>query len=337
MKIRIFYRVLFVSLLFVGWPSAGQAQTSGRASKPAQTLLATLPASDTVAVVRVKRVLDEALPKLLSDNPAKLAEVNSQIEQFKSRTGIDPRAFTELALGMRYSYPSAGITKIATVAVAQGTFSASAIVAAGRAAGSGKYREEKYQGKTIYIFALDQQLKLLGLLDLRIRELAVSPLSGNTLALGDRQSVRGAINASKGTTRANAELISLASKDPNAVIGFGGNISPALLENLKIGNEAIAKDLSAVRQIYGSVGMTDKDLAVLAAARTVNPNSARSLGDTVEGLRAVGAIFTNRMPAARGTLVRSALGNLKITIQGNDLEIRTSVAQAEVVPLMRGL
>ncbi len=332
------FRLVVLSFVVMALADVGSAQNSrGRsAAKPQPTLLSALPTSDTVALIKLRRVLDEALPKLMSDNPAKLAEINAQIEQFKSRTGIDPRAFTELALGMRYSYPAPGITKIATVGLAQGNFNANAIVAAGKVAASGKYREEKYQGRSIYVFTIDQQMRILGLLDLRIRELAVSPLTANTLALGDRDSVRGAIDASRSSRRANAELIALASQDPNAIMGFGGNISPTLLQNLRIGNESIANDLAAVRQVYGSIGMTDKNVEMLAAARTANPSSARSLGDTIEGLRAFGALFTNRMPAAKGALAKSALGNLKVTLQGSDLQIRTTVAQAEVGPLLRG-
>ncbi|MEP6636727.1 MAG: hypothetical protein ABJB97_08365 [Acidobacteriota bacterium] len=338
MNTRNVFRLFFVIVLLTSLAGAGLAQSSRRASTPKSqpTLLSALPTSDTVAHIRLKRVLDEALPKLMSDNPARLAEINSQIDQFKTRTGIDPRAFTELAMGLRYTYPSPGITKITTVALAQGNFNANAIVAAGKVAASGKYREEKYQGRSIYIFTIDQEIRVLGLLNLRIRELAVTPLTASTLALGDRASVRGAIDASKGNRRMNAELIALATQDPSAIVGFGGNISPALLQNLRIGNDTIANDLASVRQVYGSIGMTEKNVELFAAARTANPGSARSLGDTVEGLKAFGALFTNRLPAAKGILARSALSNLKVTIQGNDLQIRTAVAQAEVAPLMRG-
>ncbi|HYN23563.1 MAG TPA: hypothetical protein VES69_00810 [Pyrinomonadaceae bacterium] len=338
MKIRILSSVFVVSLMLAGLSNAGIAQTRlGVAATSRQSLLAKLPTSDAVAQVNVKRVLSEALPKLLAGKSAKLAEVNSQIEQFKTRTSLDLRSFDELALGMRYSYPSAGITKIDTVAVARGAFNTGAIVAAGRAAANGKYREEKYLGKTIYIFTLDQQVKLLGLIDLKIRELAVTPLDANTLALGQVDRVRNTIAATKGKRFANAELIALATQDPKAIVGFGGNVSAELLQNLRIGNEAIAKDLAAVRQAYGSLGMTDKDLELFVAARTVDASSARGLGDTLEGLKQFGALFTNRLSGIRGVLARSALGNLKITTQGNELKIRTAVAQSDVVPLVGGL
>jgi hypothetical protein len=299
--------------------------------------LAKLPASDAVAQVNIKRVLSEALPKLLAGNSARLAEVDSQIEQFKTRTSLDLRSFDELALGMRYSYPSAGITKIETVAVARGAFNTDAIVAAGRVATNGKYREEQYLGKTIYIFTLDQQLRVMGLLNFKITELAVTSLDANSLALGDLGRVRNTIAAVKERRPANAELIALATQDPKAIVGFGGKVSPQLLENLRIGNEAIAKDLSTVRQAYGSLGMTAKDLELLVAARTLDAGSARSLGDTVEGLKQFGALFTNRLSGIRGVLARSALENLTITTQGNELKIRTAVAQSDIAPLAGGL
>lgn len=338
MKIRILSSVFVVSLLLAGLSSTGIAQTRrGAAATTRQSLLAKLPASDAVAQVNVKRVFSEALPKLLAGNSAKQAEVDSQIEQFKTRTSLDPRSFDELTLGMRYSYPSAGITKIHTVAVARGAFNIGAIAAAGKAAANGKYREEKYLGKTIYIFTLDQQVKVLGFLDLKIRELAVSPLDANTLALGDADRVRDTVAASKGKKVANGELSALATQDPNAIVGFAGNVSPELFKNLRIGNEAIAKDLAAVRQAYGSFHMTDKDLELSVAARTVDASSARGLGDTLEGLKQFGALFTNRLPGIRGILARSALGNLKISTQGNELKIRTAVAQSDVTPLVGGL
>jgi hypothetical protein len=328
-----------LALVFVmlALPIVGLGQsTKATPARQAPSLLSLLPTSDAVALVDVNRVLDEALPKLLAENPQKLAEVSAELATLKSQTGLDVSSFDQIALGLQYTYPGEGITKIRSVALARGTFNAGAIVAAGRVAANGKYLERKYQGKTIYVFTLDRQLRLLGLWDLKIRDLAVVSLDGNTLALGDLESVQGAIDAIRTHKHANAELIALASRDPNAVVGFGGNISPALMQSLKLSNDSIARELTAVRQVYGSLGMTSTDLELMMAARTVDTYSAKNLGDTVEGLKQFGALFINRLSAAKGTLARSALTNLKITTQGNELQIRTAVAQSQVAPLMRG-
>jgi hypothetical protein len=331
--------VIALAFAFV-LPVEGFAQRSRKAAptpvNPSSGLLSSLPPSDAVALINVNRLLDEAMPKLLAENPARLAEVNNELANFKAQTGLDPRSFDQVALGFRYLYPAEGITKISTVGIARGTFNAGAIVAAGRLAANGKYVEQKYLGKTIYIFTLDRQLKLLGLWDIKVGDLAVTSVGTNMIALGELDAVRGVIDANRSHKYANPELIALASRDPNAIVGFGGNLTEKLLQNLRTTNDGVARQITAVRQVYGTLGMTTTDLELMMAARTVDTDSARNLSDTVEGLKQFGAIFINRLSAVKGTLARSALNNLKITTQGNELQLRTAVAQSQVTPLIRG-
>ena len=203
-------------------------------------------------------------------------------------------------------------------------------------AANGKYTEQKYLGKTIYIFTLDRQLKLLGLWDIKLGDLAVTSVGGNLLALGELDAVRSVIDATSSRKYANPELIALASRDPNAIVGFGGNLTEKLMQNLRVTNNGVARELTAVRQVYGTLGMTPTDLELMVAARTVDNDSARNLSDTVEGLKQFGGLFINRLSAVKGALARSAMSNLKITTQGNELQIRTAVAQSQVTPLIRG-
>lgn len=313
-----------------------QKNRNAAAAKATPTLLNSLPKSDAVAIVNVRLLLDQALPKMLAENPAKLAEANAEIEKFKTKTGINPRSFDQLAIGLRYTYPQPNISKIESVVLARGTFESAAVVAAGRIAANGQYREEKYKGSTIYIFTLNQQMKVLGLFNLKVNDLAVTALSNNVLAMGTPGTVKTAIDAGKGARGLNQELIALATRDPNAAVGFGGNVSPELLKTVNLGNDAIVKDVSMIRQVYGTVGITEKDVEMFLTARTISPESAKSLGQTMEGLKSLGAFLVARMPAPKGTAARAALDNLKITTQGNELQIRTAVGQADLAPFMRG-
>jgi hypothetical protein len=329
-------RLLTVAIILIAlFQLEAMAQQRGRNTAPAApTLMSSLPQSDAVAQVKMKQLLSEAMPRILAGNPTKLSEVNASLDRFKDRTGLDPRMFDQVALGIRFTYPSEGVTKVQTVALADGTFSAAGMVAAGRVASNGKYREEKYQDKTIYIFSIDENIKLLGLFDVKIGELAAAPLDTNTLALGDPTGVRSVIDASRSRKRANAELIALANRDPNAVIGFGSNITEQLVANLDIGNAPIGADLKTLRQAYGSVSTTETDLQLFLAARAVNAEAAKNFGDTLEGLKQFGALFVGRLSGAKGVLAKSALSNMKISSAANELQIRTSVAQAEVGPLL---
>ena len=296
--------------------------------------LSYLPASDAIALIDVRRLLNQTLPRILAQDPAKLAQANAEVEKFKARTGIDPRSFDRVVLGTRYTYPSPNVTKLETVAIAHGTFDAKALVAAGRIAANGKYREEKYQGATIIVISINDQMKLFGFWNMKVSELAVCGLDSNTLAIGDLGTVRAAIDAGK-KGRASADLITLATRDPNAVIGFGANVPSALLANLNVGNDTVAKDAKSIRQIYGSLGSIENDLSLVLVARTETTDAAKNLGDTVEGLKQLGGILVTRMQQPRKALAQNALDNLKITTRGNEVEIRTRVDAASLASVIK--
>ena len=333
-NVRLIRFAVVALIATIGLQANAQTRRKLATVQTPSTLMTSLPASDAVAQVKVRQLLNDVLPQLLASNSTKLAEVNADIDRFKDRTGLDPRMFEEIALGVRYVHPSEGVTKLRTVALANGAFSAGAMIAAGRVATNGKYREEKYQGKTIYIFTIDESIKLFGLFNVSIHEIAAAPLDTNTLALGDATSIRTVIDVKGGSNRGNAELIALASRDPNAIVGFGSNVSPSLINSLGIGNAPIAADLSTLRQVYGSVSTSARDIDLFLAARTVNADAARNLGETLEGLKQFGSFFVNRLSGAKGVLAKSALTNLKISTQANELQIRTAVAQSDIAPFV---
>ena len=216
---------------------------------PANDVLQFLPASDAIAIVNVRRLISEALPLVLAADPAKLAQINTDMAKFKTRTGVDPLSLDRVVLGMRYTYPSPNITKVQTVAIGRGTFDSKAVAAAGRATSGAKYREEKYRGATISIIDLNDHIRLAGLWDVKVGELAICVLDANTLALGSLENVRAAVTAGKAGAGSNQALAALASRDPNQLAGFGGNVTRALLDNLHIGTDAVAKDVGSIKQI----------------------------------------------------------------------------------------
>ncbi len=324
---------LIVTLVFV-FSSGSLAHPPSANAATAAEALSYLPVSDAIALIDVRRLLNQTLPRILAQDPAKLAQANADVEKFKARTGIDPRSFDRVVLGTRYVYPSPNVTKLETVAIAHGTFDAKALVAAGRIAANGEYREEKYQGATIIVLSINDQMKLFGFWNMKVSELAVCGIDSNTLAIGDLGTVRAAIDAGK-KGRASAGLVTLATHDPNAVIGFGANVPSALLANLNVGNDTVAKDAKSIRQVYGSLGSIENDVSLLLVARTDTIDAAKNLADTVEGLKQLGGILVTRMQQPRKALTQSALDNLKITTRGNEVEIRTRVDAANLASVIK--
>ena len=324
---------LIITLVFV-FSSGSLAHAPAANAATVADALSYLPASDAIALVDVRRLLNQTLPRILAQDPAKLAQANAEVEKFKARTGIDPRSFDRVVLGTRYVYPTPNVTKLETVAIAHGTFDAKALAAAGRIAANGKYREEKYQGATIIVLSINDQMKLFGFWNMKVSELAVCGIDSNTLAIGDLGTVRAAIDAGR-KGRASADLATLATRDPNAVIGFGANVPSELLANLNVGNDTVAKDTKSIRQVYGSLGSIENDVSLLLVARTDTVDAAKNLGETVEGLKQLGGFLVTRMQQPRKALAQSALDNLKITTRGNEVEIRTRVDAANLASVIK--
>lgn len=301
--------------------------------------LAALPAADGVMFVDMNRVLNEAMPRLLAGNPARLAQANADLDNFKQRTGIDPRSIERLAVGTRYTNPSPNVTKLDTVAVARGRFSAGTIIAAGRLAAKGKYAEQQHAGRTLYVFTLDEQIKMFGLLKMSVGELAITALDANTLAFGKPDIVRATVDAARGrrSSAPNAALMQLANRTPGALVGFGGNIPAGLLANVDLGNPEINRSLAAVRQASGSLGMTDTNYELLMTARTTDARAAANLNETIDAARGLAGLLATGLSGDRGRLARHALDSLRVSVENTDVNIRVALANADVETLLRGL
>lgn len=312
---------------------ATQSATAASASSVAPLNL--LPASDVVAFIDVKRLINEAAPKVLADSPAKLAEFNAEIDQLKTRTGIDARSFDHVAVGMRYTHPAAGVTKADTVVIARGSFNTGALLAAGRVASKGKYQEQNYKGTTVYLFDLKGQATTVPGVPMRISELAAAALDTNTLVIGELAGVRATLDASRGEGRVNNDLVQLASRTPNAILGFSANVPAGLSNGLDINNDEIARIIGTIRQAYGAVGTTQNGFDMMMVARTEKADQARSLSETLTALKQFGGLVVSQLPPDLGKVAQNTLDSLKITAEGTDASIWLEVLQSDIPVLMR--
>lgn len=316
-------------------PSAATPLTSGVAPS-----LAALPTSDVVMFVDARALLTDAMPRVLANDPTKLAQINAQMDQFKASTGIDARAFERIALGIRFVNPAAGVTETGYIAIASSRMDTGTLVAAARLASKGKYQEQKLGGRTMYTFNLGDQLGRLTLgpfvVSMPKGEFAVSALDAGLLALGTPASVRATVDTSAASGRANPELISLATRNPGAIIGFGGQLPPSLAERLDIGSDEISRSISSIRQLYGSVGTTTKGFEMLTVLRTGDASEARLLSDNLGALKQFAPFLVGQLSGSRARLARSALDTLKVTTQGAETQIRFEVPQADIATLVRG-
>ena len=323
-------------------PPRGGSQTTARPTAAAQSqsaqasLVAQLPASDAVLVVDTRRLLSEGLPRAFNNNAAELARVNAEIDDFKKKYGLNARDFERVAVGTSFNQTASGATTMEAVAVMQGRFDTGALVAASRVAAGGKYRTEQHGGKTIHVFDLSAQprVRLLGLFNVRLTELAVAQLDPNLLAFGKLSRVRAAIDAAAGRGRVAPEIAALATRNPGAIIGAGGNVPASATQGIDLLNAEISRSVASIRQFYGSVATTQSGFQMQTVLRTETAAAARTLGETITGLKQFAPFLISRMPEPRAGLLRGVVEATRVAAEGNEVQIDLALAQDALAALI---
>jgi hypothetical protein len=299
----------------------------GVTKKQTDELAAQLPASDAVMTLNIQRLFSDALPLVLSGNQPLLAEIVGHIDEVKNKTGFDLRQFEQVAIGVSNKKSGSNLT-FEPVLLARGTFNANALIALGKTAANGKYREEKSGDRTIYIFSplqLMQQpkssstaknppaatLKALPptkmktmamkapspferaverMFDSLSREVAVTAFSDNTLAIGSAARVRETIAAT--SLKIGNDVLNLVTRRANAVLNIGLKL-PNGMEDFApdLGNDEISKNLNAIRFLSGSLAAADGSATLSVSAKTALPEQAKSLFEQLQGFQMLGKTF----------------------------------------------
>jgi hypothetical protein len=169
--------------------------------------------------------------------------------------------------------------------------------------------------------------------------MAIAVIDTNTLALGDLDSVRSAVDASLGRNRVDDELVRLATQTPNAVIGFSGKIPQSIAEkSSSSARSSIEKYFASIRQFYGSFSANGTDAETLVAVRTETSEQASDIGqalNTIKSLSAFGFAQSSGGNTAKQESIADLLKGVTITTQGNEVQINVRVPQGSLAPLMR--
>jgi hypothetical protein len=317
---------------------------SAGATVSAASALSALPASDFIIFVDTQRLVTDTLPNFLAGDQALLTKVNAKLDRFQRESGVDARSFDTLAIGIRF--PGASRSQMKFVAIARGRFVAADLIEAGFAAAKKKEniaREEQvYEGKKIFVLTSPRNRPANEQDDnapnprtdrTDANRMAVAELDGNTIVMGDLESVRAALSQS--LARVDQGLVDLATRNSNAVASFAGNLTPDITRGFG-GNEKIEKFASSVRQIYGSAATMGTEVETRVAARTENADQARDIAQAINGLKLISKFGVGRgANKAEAEAVSKLINNLSVTAQDNEVEIKLSATEADIAPLLR--
>jgi hypothetical protein len=315
---------------------AAAPRTAAQAGAQAAADVLPLPTADAVLSIDLRRLFTEVMPRALAGDAARGAQVNADVEQFKARTGIDPREFDSMAVGARIvPLPSGAVKFDRVTAVARGRFRADALVASARTASKGALAEQQYGGKTVYVSSINDRIKLFGLVKSHVRELAFAVLDANTLALGEPEDVRAAIDAQAGRGRADMTVLNF----PRAAgdfAAFAGRVPAGTLSGVETGLPNVDRAIASIRGFYGTVGSSPAGLQLMTTLRAQTEADAKQLFNTADAMRQIAP----GLIAAGGEKAKWAQGlvnSLKITTKGNEVQMRLEVPQSEVSTILRSL
>lgn len=287
--------------------------------------LAALPASDAVAFVDARRILNELVPQILAKDPTTLAKMMGALNELKTKTGVNVLGIERIAAGVRLLGPlKGGPPKKEDVGVAiivQGDFNPNGLIEFLKIEGKGKQGEETYGGRIIYSEPPPAPPRT----RTERATMAVTVLDANTLVIGDLPQVRATIDAAGGTGRVDSTLIELAQRNTTALIGMAGNIPPSFTESLTANApkdpmaQSIVKLITSIRQIFSSIGSTQTDFNVITGARFSSTEQAQGVSGMLQGLR---QMVSGQIPDPK---IRDIFNALQITTQNDEVQIRADI------------
>jgi hypothetical protein len=362
MNRKFYFSLLALALTVATAVALVMGYNTGTKAAPVNSAVAALPASDFVIVVDVRRVLNETLPAVLAGNPAMLARLNTKLGDFEKETGINPRSFESLAIGGRIT-SSSNMRDPRMVIVARGSFNADELLNTAFTAlknrGQLQKEEQQYEGRTIFLLSpVHKQTKsgaavqgttaVLGgepttdvivRTDVKAEKMAVTVLDSNTLAFGNLQSVRAAVNASLGRERVDDYLVQMATRDAGAIVGFSGKIPQEVTQKaVASSNDPFTKFFSSIREFYGSFSLMGDEAASFVALKTETAEQASELTQVINSFKSLMALGAGRGAGndpAQNKSLTDFLKGLSITAQGNEIQIDLKVSQSSLVPLTR--
>lgn len=323
MKLRSLLLAVFLTALF------GSTLVSAQTTPPPANddPLAALPVSDVVAFADVRRILTDAVPRLLAKDPATLAKMMGVLNEVRTKTGINILAIDRVAMGARVLGPLGPEFKkenIGVAIIAHGDFDANALIAFAKHETNGKLAEQPYGGKIIYSEPPPEAPRKRS-----ERETpAFSVLDANTLLIGDLTQVRATIDAGGGTGRVDASLIQHASQNSNALFGWAVSLSPALAETATAGTlpdelsrGAVKFLMSTIKELFASFGTTPATFTAVFGIRLCDADQAQSLGEMITGARKQ----FGSMGGGGDPEIRVLLDNIQVSAQGSVLQVRAEI------------
>jgi len=323
--------------------AGGNSLPKANAAAASPELLSALPPSDIIAYVDADRVSTDAIPTIFAAEPQTRARLEDALNDVKREIGFDPRTIEAVAIGFNLS-DSQRARGYDFTFLMRGRFDATATIEAGfdaafkKVPGALEKQTRLYEGRTIYVLApisranTENDAQPEAEREPGAHTMVFVALDPNTVAFGNLKSVQATIDASLGRARVDDELVQLATRTPNAVASFSGNVPPEMARSL-FGNK-LKGNLNSVKQVYGSFNLAGGEAEALVNLRTETGDQARQLSTTLNGFKLMAKIGGAQL-TGRDKSLEPLLRGLSINAVDNEVQFTLKVAATDLAPFVR--
>ena len=334
-----------LTILIAGVIGFGLVETPSSSAKSRQStaLIGLLPSSDAVMGFDSRRFFNEAMPQILSANKPMLSKIAKQLDELNSKAGIDLRKFDAVAVGLAVTRVKDNEFDFDPVAIARGDVNSGALIALAKLAANGKYREEKVGDRTIYVFSADSAKGAISqtagksgpavddmigrTIDGFTKEMAISAIDGNTLAIGSLARVRATL---EGSTKVSPEITSLLAGKENAVMSFAMADPAGMAKMIPLDNDELGSNIDSIKFVSGSMDVAAAGTSLAVSAQTVKPEQAKSLSEMLEGLQMLGKTFLGSSKRADQKVYARMIESAKIKSSANNVSLDLLIAQPDI-------
>ncbi|HEU4714321.1 MAG TPA: hypothetical protein VFS76_22335 [Pyrinomonadaceae bacterium] len=299
------------------------------------TALASLPDADALIYVSPQRILNDAVPKVMSAE--EVNKMRASFADMKRAVGVDPASVEYLVIAVRFHKPAADLSFVApdVMIVAGGDFSSDSLFSLAQLSLQDKVRTEKHGEKTIALMKIDPiaaEAEKNPLLKPFV-EIGAVALSPNSLAIGNLRYLKSAVEAAEGGPRISAAAIQSLMRDPNVLMATSGAPLASIARSIGLfGTETTPREGRCdtnFGNFYAAVTLSGTNYSLRGAMNADNPDTAKIITGLLSGLMKQG------VDAVPDKQAQTILQSIKMTPKDNEVMIEADIPGQMIADLIK--
>ncbi len=259
----------------------GATSTSAKTATATDELIALLPASDLIAVIDAGRAYNDLLPRLAGLSFAGVDKMVKEVQDFTTKTGIDPSKIKNAVLGLNMQSTQAN-----GAIIVQGIELDGKKIEAGFKAYNAEFKTIDHNGKPVYIVVSKIKSPSAGPLSLKTDETAIAILGQEKIVIGDLTAVKSVIDIHSGAVKGGVTQMmtgALGETKQSALVRFAFNIPDNIRQEASNQGD-LFKSIGGIKVILGTFDVAnDLGLSLDTIMRTASQNEAAELESGLKG------------------------------------------------------